>query len=227
MFRFEGGPIMNIPFITVEGPIGVGKTALSMAIADFYHFHLLKEIVEENPFLGKFYADIEEWSFQTEMFFLCNRYKQLEDIDKKFLQVNKPVVADYHIYKNLIFAKRTLKNEQYDKYLKIYDILTDGMRKPNIIIYLSASLDTLLNRIAKRGREIEHQIDPNYLQQLSEDYDIAMTQWEKENPSIPIIRFNGDSLDFVQNKQDLTYIFNTLNQYLQKGVTIDEFTRKI
>ncbi|MCM3165127.1 deoxynucleoside kinase [Metabacillus litoralis] len=218
---------MNIPFITVEGPIGVGKTSLSKAIADYYQFHLLKEIVEENPFLGKFYADIEEWSFQTEMFFLCNRYKQLEDIDKKFLQVNKPVVADYHIYKNLIFAKRTLKNEQYDKYLKIYDILTDGMPKPNIIIYLSASLDTLLNRIAKRGREIEHQIDPNYLQQLSEDYDIAMTQWEKENPSIPIIRFNGDSLDFVQNKQDLTYIFNTLNQYLQKGVTIDEFTRKI
>nr|WP_121665152.1 MULTISPECIES: deoxynucleoside kinase [Metabacillus] len=219
--------MMNIPFITVEGPIGVGKTSLSKAIADYYQFHLLKEIVEENPFLGKFYADIEEWSFQTEMFFLCNRYKQLEDIDKKFLQVNKPVVADYHIYKNLIFAKRTLKNEQYDKYLKIYDILTDGMPKPNIIIYLSASLDTLLNRIAKRGREIEHQIDPNYLQQLSEDYDIAMTQWEKENPSIPIIRFNGDSLDFVQNKQDLTYIFNTLNQYLQKGVTIDEFTRKI
>lgn len=227
MFRFEGGPIMNIPFITVEGPIGVGKTSLSKAIADYYQFHLLKEIVEENPFLGKFYADIEEWSFQTEMFFLCNRYKQLEDIDKKFLQAGKPVVADYHIYKNLIFAKRTLKNEQYDKYLKIYDILTDGMPKPNIIIYLSASLDTLLNRIAKRGREIEHQIDPNYLQQLSEDYDIAMTQWEKENPSIPIIRFNGDSLDFVQNKQDLTYIFNTLNQYLQKGVTIDEFTRKI
>ncbi|PGT80776.1 deoxynucleoside kinase [Bacillus sp. AFS040349] len=217
--------MMNIPFITVEGPIGVGKTSLSKAIADYYQFHLLKEIVEENPFLGKFYADIEEWSFQTEMFFLCNRYKQLEDIDKKFLQVSKPVVADYHIYKNLIFAKRTLKNEQYDKYLKIYDILTDGMPKPNIIIYLSASLDTLLNRIAKRGREIEHQIDPSYLQQLTEDYEIAMTQWEKENPSIPIIRFNGDTLDFVQNKQDLTYIFNTLNQYLQKGVTIDEFTR--
>lgn len=219
--------MMNIPFITVEGPIGVGKTSLSKAIAEYYNFHLLKEIVEENPFLGKFYTDIEEWSFQTEMFFLCNRYKQLEDIDKKFLQANKPVVADYHIYKNLIFARRTLKHEQYDKYLKIYDILTDGMPKPNIIIYLTASLDTLLARIEKRGREIEHQIDPQYLQQLSEDYEIAMSQWEKENPSIPVIRFNGDTLDFVQNQQDLTYIFKTLDQYLQKGETIDEFTRKI
>jgi deoxyguanosine kinase len=218
---------MNVPFITVEGPIGVGKTSLAKAIADAYQFHLLKEIVEENPFLGKFYTDIEEWSFQTEMFFLCNRYKQLEDINKKYLQLNKSVVADYHIYKNLIFAKRTLKNEQYDKYLKIYDILTEGMPKPNMIIYLTASLDTLLERIAKRGREIEHQIDPQYLQQLSEDYETAMSQWEKENPSIPVIRFNGDTLDFVQNKSDLTYIFNTLNQFLHKGATADEFTRKI
>nr|WP_318841592.1 deoxynucleoside kinase [Metabacillus halosaccharovorans] len=219
--------MMNIPFITVEGPIGVGKTSLAKAIAEYYQFYLLKEIVEENPFLGKFYTDIEEWSFQTEMFFLCNRYKQLEDINKEYLQADKPVVADYHIYKNLIFAKRTLRYEQYDKYLKIYDILTEGMPKPNIIIYLTASLDTLLGRIEKRGREIEQKIDPHYLQQLSEDYEIAMLQWEKENPLIPVIRFNGDTLDFVQNKQDLTYIFKTLDQYLQKGATTDEFTRKI
>ena len=76
---------MSIPFITVEGPIGVGKTSLAKAIADKYQFQLLKEIVDENPFLNKFYDDIAEWSFQTEMFFLCNRYKQLSDIDKKYL----------------------------------------------------------------------------------------------------------------------------------------------
>ncbi|OAS84254.1 MULTISPECIES: deoxynucleoside kinase [Metabacillus] len=216
---------MNIPFITVEGPIGVGKTSLSKAIADYYQFHLLKEIVDENPFLGKFYTNIDEWSFQTEMFFLCNRYKQLEDINKHYLQLNKSVVADYHIYKNLIFAKRTLKNEQYDKYLKIYNILTVDMPTPNLIVYLNASLETLLSRIANRGREIERNIDPNYLQQLSEDYEIAMTQWEKENPSVPVVRFNGDTLDFVQNKGDLSYIFKTLDQFLQKGAITNEFTR--
>ncbi|QNF30898.1 deoxynucleoside kinase [Metabacillus sp. FJAT-53654] len=217
--------MMNIPFITVEGPIGVGKTSLSKAIADYYQFHLLKEIVDENPFLGKFYTNIDEWSFQTEMFFLCNRYKQLEDINKHYLQLNKSVVADYHIYKNLIFAKRTLKNEQYDKYLKIYNILTVDMPTPNLIVYLNASLETLLSRIANRGREIERNIDPNYLQQLSEDYEIAMTQWEKENPSVPVVRFNGDTLDFVQNKGDLSYIFKTLDQFLQKGAITNEFTR--
>lgn len=216
---------MNTPFITVEGPIGVGKTSLSKAIADYYQFHLLKEIVDENPFLGKFYSNIEEWSFQTEMFFLCNRFKQLEDINKQYLQMNKSVIADYHIYKNLIFAKRTLKKEQYDKYLKIYDILTEDMPKPNLIIYLNASLETLLTRIAKRGREIERNIDPKYLLQLSEDYEVAMTQWEKENPSIPVLRFNGDTMDFIQNPSDLTYILNTLDQFLHKGASTNEFTR--
>ncbi|QGQ48564.1 deoxynucleoside kinase [Metabacillus sediminilitoris] len=217
--------MMNTPFITVEGPIGVGKTSLSKAIADYYQFHLLKEIVDENPFLGKFYSNIEEWSFQTEMFFLCNRFKQLEDINKQYLQMNKSVIADYHIYKNLIFAKRTLKKEQYDKYLKIYDILTEDMPKPNLIIYLNASLETLLKRIAKRGREIERNIDPKYLLQLSEDYEVAMTQWEKENPSIPVLRFNGDTMDFIQNPSDLTYILNTLDQFLHKGASTNEFTR--
>lgn len=206
----------GIPFITVEGPIGVGKTSLAKAISEKFQYALLKEIVDENPFLGKFYENIEEWSFQTEMFFLCNRYKQLVDINNHYLAQKKPVVADYHIFKNLIFAQRTLNQNEYQKYLKIYDILTGDMPKPNVIIYLNASLETLLDRIELRGREIEKNISPLYLEQLSLDYETAMNEFERQHPDIPVIRFNGDQLDFVKNEADLMHIFDTLSTSLKK-----------
>jgi deoxyguanosine kinase len=99
---------MNSTFITVEGAIGVGKTSLSQIISKTYGLEPLQEIVYENPFLGHFYQNIAEWSFQTEMFFLCNRYKQLQDINTKYLQQGRSVVSDYNIFKNIIFAKRTI-----------------------------------------------------------------------------------------------------------------------
>lgn len=204
------------PFITVEGPIGIGKTSLARAISEQFQFALLKEIVDENPFLGKFYDDIEEWSFQTEMFFLCNRYKQLGDINEHYLSKNKSVVADYHIMKNLIFAQRTLNEQEYNKYLAIYHILTKDMPKPNVIIYLNASLDTLLKRIKMRGREVEKNISPLYLEQLSLDYEQAMFQFEQEHPEIPVLRFSGDDLDFVKNEADLKLIIDQLTASLRK-----------
>ncbi|MGG3956551.1 deoxynucleoside kinase [Bhargavaea massiliensis] len=208
----------RVPFITVEGPIGVGKTSLAKVISMHFQYELLKEIVDENPFLGKFYENIEEWSFQTEMFFLCNRYKQLEDVEKKFLNNGKPVVADYHIFKNVIFAKQTLKGKQFEKYVQIYDILTNDMPKPNVVIYLYASLHTLLERIAMRGREFEKNIDPNYLQQLSHAYEQAMEQFEQAHPHIPVLRFNGDELDFVHRDQDRFYILNELQSVLKRSL---------
>ncbi|ANB56224.1 deoxynucleoside kinase family protein [Anoxybacillus sp. B7M1] len=212
-----------VPFIAVEGPIGVGKTSLAKAISEQFQYHLLKEIVDENPFLGKFYENIEEWSFQTEMFFLCNRYKQLEDINRDFLKKQKPVVADYHILKNLIFAERTLRYDQYQKYLKIYHILTDDMPEPNMIIYLNASLDTLLHRIQMRGRKMEKNIDPLYLHELSIAYERTMKLLKKEKPHIPILHFDGDKLDFVQRKSDLLYIFEQIKNGLE-GVNCNELT---
>ncbi|WP_410985687.1 deoxynucleoside kinase [Bacillus cereus] len=207
----------GVPFITVEGPIGVGKTSLAKEISTHMQLHLLKEIVDENPFLGKFYENIEEWSFQTEMFFLCNRYKQLEDINIKYLNQRKPVVADYHIFKNLIFASRTLKDAQYDKYMQIYRILTQDMPVPNVIVYLTASLETLQKRIAMRGREFEKNMDPNYLLQLTKDYETAMDAFKKDHPDIPVLKFNGDNMDFVKNSDDLNIILSTLKNTLSKG----------
>ncbi|WP_412839225.1 deoxynucleoside kinase [Bacillus paranthracis] len=206
----------GVPFITVEGPIGVGKTSLAKEISTHMQLHLLKEIVDENPFLGKFYEDIDEWSFQTEMFFLCNRYKQLEDINIKYLNQRKPVVADYHIFKNVIFASRTLKDSQYDKYMQIYRILTQDMPVPNVIVYLTASLETLQKLIAMRGREFEKNMDPNYLLQLTKDYETAMDAFKKDHPDIPVLKFNGDDMDFVKNPDDLNVILSALQNTLLK-----------
>lgn len=207
---------MSIPFITVEGPIGVGKTSLAKAIANKYQFELLKEIVDENPFLNKFYEDIAEWSFQTEMFFLCNRYKQLSDIEKKYLSNENPVVADYHIFKNLIFAKRTLSEVEYEKYESIYQILTKDMPVPNMVIYIDASIDVLLGRIDMRGRDFEKKISPDYLEQLSADYRMFINNFEKKHPEVPVLRFNGDEIDFVQNGQDLQIILEKVDATLHK-----------
>ncbi|MBS4197973.1 deoxynucleoside kinase [Lederbergia citri] len=199
------------PFIAVEGPIGVGKTSLASAFSKQFGFYFLKEIVEENPFLHKFYDNIHEWAFQTEMFFLCNRYKQLGDMEKDYLRAGQPVVADYHIFKNIIFSRRTLNSEQFLKYEQIYNILTHDLAKPNLIVYLTADLEILLGRIKKRGRDFEYNIDPFYLQQLTVDYEEFM-----EKLPIPVVRIDVTNLDFVANPDDLKTIFSILHPALEK-----------
>ncbi|GAB4072056.1 deoxynucleoside kinase [Barrientosiimonas marina] len=221
------------PFIAVEGPIGIGKTSLAAKLSAYLNVHLLKEIVDENPFLGKFYDNIEEWSFQTEMFFLCNRYKQLEDTERYYLKQNQGVIADYHIFKNMIFARRTLPSDKFTKYEQIYGILTEDMPLPNIVIYLHASLDTILKRIRLRGRVIEQNIETSYLAQIAQDYEFYMDEFEKRHPDIPIIRINGDDMDFISYQQDLEAIINRVTKQLTdfqanphiKGAHNHEFTR--
>ncbi|TFJ92312.1 deoxynucleoside kinase [Lentibacillus salicampi] len=210
------------PFITIEGPIGIGKTSLAEKLSVHFDLHLLKEIVEENPFLEKFYDNIEEWSFQTEMFFLCNRFKQLEDIEQNYLNRKKAVIADYHISKNMIFAKRTLKPDKFSKYKQTYHILTDDMPVPNMMIYLHASLDTILKRIRLRGRHVEQNIKASYLAQLAQDYEDYMNEFEVLHPDIPVIRINGDEMDFVQHQEDLDKIIGLVRQHMRNHKTVSK-----
>ncbi|MET3290031.1 UNVERIFIED_CONTAM: deoxyguanosine kinase [Brevibacillus sp. OAP136] len=206
---------MDSVFITVEGPIGVGKTSLSHAISQQCGFQLLEEIVYENPFLGKFYENIAEWSFQLEMFFLCNRYKQLQDIHEQYLHKGISVVSDYNIFKNTIFAKRTLGNRNLPKFLQIYDILTQDMPQSHLVVYLSASIDTVMNRIAMRGRDIERNIKREYMEQLIADYDEFFREFQLRHPDTPVLTIDCDSLDYVHRPQDLAHVMGKIKEQLQ------------
>lgn len=207
----------DIPFIAVEGAIGVGKTSLASLISDHYQFHLLEEMFEENPFLSKFYKNIEEWSFQTEMFFLSTRYKQLDDIRRSLLNQGHPVVSDYHSFKNLIFSKLTLNETQYRKYTEMYRILMSDMPKPNIVIYIRASHETLLRRVHKRNRDIERSMSAAYLQRLSVDYDHFIDAFQTAHPEVAFLVFDADELDFVARREDLQHILNRVDEVLESG----------
>jgi deoxyguanosine kinase len=197
-------------FISVEGPIGIGKTTISTALASSYNAYLLKEIVEENPFLEKFYNDPEHWAFQTEVFFLCNRFKQLERVEQ-ILSEGQTVISDYHIFKNLLFAKRTLKEKDYSKYEVLFNTLLEGLPKPDIVIYSNASLETIMSRIKKRGRIIEKGIDPEYIQQLSDDYRTSFNNIETFLPGTSVLEIDGDSVDFVANPEKIEELIYELN----------------
>lgn len=213
---------MFVPFIAVEGPIGVGKTTLTAAIAEAFSFNQLKEISGENPFLDQFYQDKEKWSFQTEMFFLCNRYEQLKQINREYISQGFPVVADYHVFKNILFAQRTLEANDFVKYKEIYHILTKDLPMPNIIISISASIPTLLERIDERGRSYEADMDPDYLQQLSEDYRSYIPEFEEAYPDIPVIHINGDEVDYVRNTADMAAILSQVDDAVKKGLNLNE-----
>ncbi|PQP83326.1 deoxynucleoside kinase [Paenibacillus sp. PCH8] len=204
----------SAPFIAVEGPIGAGKTTLATMLSHELNLPLVKEIVEENPFLASFYQDIDEWSFQLEMFFLCNRFKQLEDTGAHYVESNAPVISDYHIYKNMIFADRTLKGTKRDKYRQIYHLLTDDLPKPNLVLYIEAELDTLMYRINKRGRSFEQDMDPGYMEQLIADYKTGMDYLANgSNPPL-IIKVNAEQLDFVEHPEHFRQIVNQVKEYI-------------
>jgi deoxyguanosine kinase len=204
----------SAPFIAVEGPIGAGKTTLATMLSQELNLPLVKEIVEENPFLASFYQDIDEWSFQLEMFFLCNRFKQLEDTGVHYVEQNTPVISDYHIYKNMIFADRTLKGTKRDKYRQIYHLLTDDLPKPNLVLYIEAELDTLMYRINKRGRSFEQDMDPAYMEQLIADYKTGMDYLANSSNPPVIIKVNAEQLDFVEHPEHFRQIVNQVKEYI-------------
>ena len=210
-------------FIAVEGPIGVGKTTLANILNQHFGYTLLREIVEENPFLSKFYTDIKEYALQTEesgiikhFVQIFNRFKQLEDTEKNVLSKSKGVVSDYHIIKNLIFAGITLDKMQFHRYKQVYNIFVNDLPQPDIIIYLNSNTDVLMKRIAMRDRSFERQMDRNYIDGLRTEYKYYFNPLSIKHNFMGkepiIIEIDNSNLDFLNKEEDRKFIIDKVEE---------------
>lgn len=175
---------------------------------------MISEIVEDNLYFDKFYDNIEEWSFQFEMFFFCYRYKQFEDISDYFLKKGQFVIVDYYIYKNVIFVECILFQYQLEKYKKIYYLLMDDLLKFNFIIYIKVSLFILLYCIEKCGCFFEKKIEISYLEQLIVDYEVVIKQLQEVDFEFIVLIIDGDFKDFVLNKSDFECIVVYVKEFI-------------
>lgn len=192
-------------YITIEGPIGIGKTTLTEMIAQNYGYKTVHEIVEENPFLSKFYDNNDKWAFQTEMFFLTNRYVQLNALYQTHLCSDQNVVADYNIHKNLIFAKKNLNGGDYQKFIEVFDTLTSDIKLPDIVIFLKGDLETLKRRINIRGRSFEQDMDEEYLVSLISAYEEYANDYKQMFPD-NYIELDCSRCDYLYNIEDRDFV---------------------
>jgi deoxyguanosine kinase len=192
-------------YIVVEGPIGVGKTALTRALAKRFAARSVFEIVEENPFLASFYQDRNKYAFQTQLFFLLSRFKQQQELFQQEL-FSQATVSDYLFAKDRIFASITLDPNELALYERVYEHLGPRVMKPDLVIYLQARLDVLLARIRKRGREFERKFDPEYLAELSRTYNDFFHRYEET----PLLVINTSDIDFVESDRDFEELIRAL-----------------
>jgi deoxyguanosine kinase len=184
-------------FIVVEGPIGVGKTSLAKRMAQHLGGELVLEQADDNPFLERFYRNPRAGALPAQLFFLFQRSRQLESLNQEDLFA--PVrVGDYLLDKDRLFARLTLDNEEYGLYEQVYAKLAIDAPVPDLVIYLQAPVDVLLERIARRGIRYEQQIERAYLEKLLEAY----ARYFHEYSASPLLIVNAAQVDFVNNERD-------------------------
>ena len=198
----------NLKYIVVEGPIGVGKTSLAQRLADEFGSSLLLEHVEDNPFLERFYQNPREAALSTQLYFLLRRTKQLQEF--KQTDIFSPVrVADFLIEKDRLFAQVTLNASEYELYEQVYSHLTIDAPTPDLVVYLQAPVEVLIQRIRKRGRGYERLIEAVYLEQLNDAYAKFFYDYE----DAPCLIVNASEIDLINNDKDydqlLREILNT------------------
>ncbi len=197
-------------YIAIEGNIGAGKTTLSGKISEDFNAKLVLERFADNPFLPKFYKDQARYAFSLEMSFLADRYQQLTDDLSQFDLFRDFVVADYHIFKSLIFSKVTLSEDEYRLYRKLFDIIYKEMPKPDLYIYLHQNTERLLQHIKKRGRAYEQDIDAGYLEKINRGY----FEYIKSQTGLNVLILDVSDRDFVNNQQDYIWILSQIQAKL-------------
>lgn len=193
-------------YIVIEGNIGAGKTALSTLIAEDFNAHLILERFADNPFLPKFYADPDKYSFPLELSFLASRYKQLKEELEPQNIFKSFTVADYYFMKSLVFASSTLEGDEFALYRQIFYIIYNSIPKPDLFVYLYVKPDRLLKNIAKRGRSYERNITMEYLKKIQDSY----FSFFKQNPKNKYLVLDVEQLDFVENREDYQKIIDII-----------------
>lgn len=193
----ETPPIVAHRFIVVEGPIGVGKTSLARRLARSFGSELILEQADENPFLERFYRNPRAAALPTQLFFLFQRTRQLEDIRQHDL-FDTVRVADYLLDKDRLFARLTLDDEEYALYEQVYARMAVDAPTPDLVLYLQAPVDVLLERIERRGIRYEQNMDRAYLEKLQEAY----ARFFHEYDASPLLIVNAAQADFVSNDHD-------------------------
>lgn len=196
-------------YIAIEGNIGAGKTTLAKMIGDDYNAKLVLERFADNPFLPKYYADMERYAFPLEMSFLADRYQQLTDDLAQFDLFKNFIVSDYYIFKSLIFAQVSLPKEEYNLYRRMFDVMYKEITKPDLYIYLYQNTERLLENIKKRGRDYEQNIASDYLDKIHQGY----SNFIKTEQHLNTLIIDVSEYDFVNTTEDYSSVIKLINDF--------------
>lgn len=195
--------------IAIVGNIGAGKTTLTRLLAKHYHWEPMFESIDNNPYIEDFYADMKRWSFNLQIFFLNSRFKQISDITKGTQSViqDRTIYEDAHIFAENLYEMELMTERDYENYRNIFDNITSFIKPPDLLVYLKASVPTLVSNIQKRGREYETGIRIDYLSKLNEKYD----KWISGYDLGKLLVLDKDQLDFTSNPEDLGKVIHKID----------------
>ncbi len=205
-------------YIAIEGVIGVGKTTLARLLQPVFQSELVLEVFEENPFLSDFYSDRQRYAFQTQIFFLLSRYYQQRRSVPEILKHNEPLITDYTFAKDALFARINLFGDELEMYYRVHDALAEKIPLPNLIVYLRADIDVLMQRIASRDRPYERNMERDYIVDLNRAYDAFFIENQARNiaGNVTVLVLDTNELDYVRRAEDLKWVENRIRQTLKQ-----------